>query len=169
MKRRSDEIVTLDVFIYHQLALNEVYCALKYRPAPLNTKVEKWSTFSQPIDRDRSLIPDGYAELVTGSRVTPAFVELDLGHESLTTWKAKIEKYVRYALSGSFEERFQHPTFRVLVVTSSDRRQQSLRKATAATTDRIFWFATLDSIKQKGPCAPIWLRPTGEQGPIPLI
>jgi len=99
LKRQKDEIVTLDVFIYHQLGLNEIYCALKYGPASVGAKVEKWSTYSKTIDRDRSLIPDGYAEIASEARVVPAFVELDLGNESLTTWKAKVGKYVRYAMS----------------------------------------------------------------------
>src|SRR5689334_1851267 len=35
LRRRQDEVLVADFFIAHQLAINEIYCDLKYRPIPI--------------------------------------------------------------------------------------------------------------------------------------
>jgi len=37
-----------------------------------------------------------------------------------------------------------------------------------AITQKIFWFATLDAIREQGFFAPVWYRPVGDT-PIPFI
>ena len=169
-RRRPDEMLTIDFTIYHQLVINEIYCALKYHPIPLtDTRLVRWEIFQSPIDSQSSLKPDAYLEVQNPQKTVAAFLEFDLGHENLLIWKAKVQKYLRYAVSGEFERAFHHPQFRVLVVTNSLRRREALRKATAAITDKIFWFTTTDSIHRDGFWSPIWLRPGGDHEPVSLL
>ena len=143
-RRRNDEAVTVDFFVYHQLGINDIYCALKYHPIPLaDTRLVRWASCDRPIDSHSSLKPDGYLEVQTSQKTVAAFLEFDLGHESLTVWKGKVEAYLRYAVSGEFEGVFHQPQFRVIVVTDTERRREALRRATAPITDKIFWFSTV--------------------------
>src|SRR5216684_365468 len=46
LRRRSDEVLIADFFVVHQLAINEVYYNLKFRPIPVpEARFEKWMTF----------------------------------------------------------------------------------------------------------------------------
>jgi len=163
-RRRRDAVVAADLFTNHQLLVNEIYCAVKYRPIPIEgVRFVRWLSFHEPLDGGLPLIPDGYFELSSPNDTIAAFHEVDLGTESMCVWKAKVENYLRYAVSGVFAERFGKPKFRVLVVTNSERRAESIRSLVAASTDKIFWFSTFDSIRQSGLWSKAWLRPKGEE------
>jgi hypothetical protein len=168
-RRSKDELVPADNFVTHQLGINELYCKLKYESIPVDgTKVVRWKTFYRPIDARLSLIPDGYMEIVNPEKTVPAFLEFDVGRESITIWRAKVHKYIRYVLSGEFARSFEQTAFRVLVVTTSESRLQALRRATAPITKKVFWFSTTDSIQHHGLWSSVWLRSTGDQS-LPLL
>ena len=165
----AGETVAADFFVTHQLRINEIFCTAKYRPLPIpDLRFLRCESFHEPIDVEQSLIPDGYVELATPAKTLAAFLEVDLGNESRSVWRAKIRSYLRYAVSGSFERRFAHPQFRTLVVTTSERRLASLRAATAELTDKIFWFTTFEAITKNGFWSPIWQRPK-ENHQQPLV
>jgi hypothetical protein len=160
-RRRQDEVLVADYYIAHQLAINEIYCTLKYKAVP-GIAFERWVCFHQPVTRSLSLIPDGLVELRSASGIASCFVEVDLGHESLSIWQRKAQNYLQLALSGDFRKQFGHASFRVLILVNSERRLQSIRKSLAAVTEKIFWFATLESAKSNF-FTSIWLRPVGDQ------
>ena|SRR5437867_3063685 len=91
------------------------------------------------------------------------FLEVDMGTEALSIWKQKTAYYLQLAISGEFAQRFRQAHFRVLVVANSDRRLANIRGTISQSTDKIFWFATLENIKRVGLWSPIWLRPNGDQ------
>jgi hypothetical protein len=159
-RRRQDEAVVADFFIQHQLATNEVYCALKYGcRTPAGIAFKRWMGFpKRPIPGLR-LIPDGYVELKTPSGIVAAFLEVDLGHERSRVWQDKVRNYLDLAVTGNFEREFKQERFRVLVVADSRRRLETIREAVLALTDKIFWFATFESIRRHGAFAPVWGRP----------
>lgn len=159
-RRRQDEVLVADYYIAHQLAINEIYCTLKYQPVP-GIAFERWVSFHEPVTPSSGLIPDGLVELRTASGVTSCFLEVDLGHESLSIWQRKAKNYLQLALSGDFRKQFGQASFRVLVLVNSERRLQSIRKCLAAVTEKIFWFATLESANSRF-FTPIWLRPVGD-------
>lgn len=168
-RRRVDEAVVADFFVQHQLAINEVYCALKYgREVPPGIAFKRWLAFPKRPLPGLRLIPDGYVELATPAGIVAAFLEVDLGHERLRIWQDKVRNYLDLAISGTFGQRFGQSRFRVLVVTHTEGRLLSIRKAVAAATDKIFWFASLASIQGNGFFRPVWFRPTGD-GPTPLL
>jgi Replication-relaxation len=164
LRRRSDEVLVADFFVAHQLSVNDIYCSLKFRPIPVpEARFEKWMSFYEPLESGTRLIPDGYFEIFTSQKPLAAFLEVDLGHEGLSVWKAKIQGYLRYAISGSFEKQFGLPQFRVLVIANSERRMHSLRAATLTVTDKIFWFSTFASIAHDGFWSAVWLRADGDR------
>jgi hypothetical protein len=168
-RRRRDETLVADFFASHQMRINDLYCALKCDAIPVvNTQFIRWIAFHEPLDKGLSLIPDGYFEVAAPKRTIAAFLEVDLGHESRKVWTAKVQGYLRYALSGEFERRFGQAQFRTLVVASSERRLQSLRSATAAVTEKIFWFTTLEAISHDGIWSAIWQRAKHDRR-LPLI
>lgn len=167
-RRRNDEVIVADSFVSHQLAINDVYCELKFRPIPIpDVRFEEWLSFYEPLERDARLIPDGYFEIRIPQKMLCAFIEVDLGSEGLPVWKRKVESYLQYAVSGGFEKRFGQSHFRVLVIVNTERRMRSLQAATLALTDKIFWFSTFDSIAQAGLWSPVWFRArNGERQPL---
>lgn len=168
-RRRKDESLATDFFVQHQLIVNQIYCALRYRAVPLaGVSLLRWIAFHQPLTPGLRLIPDGYVELATSQGVVATFLEVDLGSESLTIWKEKVRNYLQFALSGDCERLFGQSRFRVIVLANSERRVLSIRKAVSASTDKVFWFASLESINRDGLFAPVWLRPKGEER-LPLI
>ncbi len=159
LRKRSDEVLIADFFVTHQLAINEVYCNMKFRPIPVpEARFEKWMSFYEPLEAATRLIPDGYIEVCTPLKTLAAFLEVDLGNEGLSVWKSKVQNYLQYAISGNFEKRFGQPQFRVLVIVNTERRMRSLQAATLALTDKIFWFSTFDSIARAGFWSPVWVR-----------
>jgi hypothetical protein len=168
-RRRKDESLATDVFVQHQLIVNEIYCALKYGAVPVaGVSFRRWLSFHQPLIPGLRLIPDGYVELETRAETVAMFLEVDLGNESLTVWKEKVRNYLQFALSGGAERLFGSSRFRVLVLANSLRRLLSIRKTVAASTDKIFWFATIESIQSGSFFDPLWFRPKGDE-PLPLV
>lgn len=162
-RRRKDEMLVADFFVQHQLTINGVYCGLKFGTIPVHgVRFVNWLTFHEPLIAGLSLIPDGYVEFATPSGIDASFIEVDLGHESLTVWKEKAKHYLQLAISGEYERQFTHPRFRVLVLANSERRMQSIRAAVRGVTEKIFWFATLDAVRSEEFFGPVWLRPVGE-------
>jgi hypothetical protein len=162
-RRKQNETLVADFFIEHQLAINGVYCALKFGMIPVEgISFRRWLAFHEPITADIRLIPDGYVELDTPRETLAAFLEFDLGHERGPVWKEKSENYLELAHSEEFEQRFGMNRFRVLVLANSERRMHSLRKTVGAVTQKIFWFATIGAVRDKGFFAPVWYRPTGD-------
>jgi hypothetical protein len=149
--RSSDQTLPADLFVTHQLWINEVYCRVKYRPIPVpDAHFVRWVSFYESLFSVVPLIPDGYVEVTTPAKTLAMFLEVDLASESRTVWLRKVQSYVQYAVSGKFEEQFHHSQFRTLVVANSERRMASLRAATITAADKIFWFTTLEAINRDG-------------------
>jgi Replication-relaxation len=162
--RGAGRLVVSDAFVEHQMAINQIYLAIKYRPAPRpGVHLNRWLTFRQSISDGIKLTPDGYAEVQTGEALRPMFLEVDLGTEALSEWLKKTAYYLQLAVSGEFQRRFRQPQFRVLVVAGSHRRLANIRSTIAKSTDKVFWFSTLSIINRDGFWSPVWLRPSGDQ------
>ena len=163
-----NRLVTADQFITHQLQINDFYLSCKYGTLPAGVTLRRWLSFSSPLSESIRLIPDGYAEFHASQGIRAAFVEVDLGNESLRIIRQKTEFYLQLALSGEFARQFSQPQFRVLIIANSERRLSGIRHTIAALTDKIFWLTTTVLIAEQGLSAPIWLRPTGNK-PLALF
>ncbi len=164
LRRGRDEVLVADFFVNHQLKINEIYCILKYRPIPIpDARFVRWVSFSGPVETGSALIPDGYAEIASPGTFLAAFLEVDLGHETRSTWAKKVRGYLRLAMSDTFPEQFGKDRFQVLAIANSERRLESLRLATAAEIDRIFWFTTFEAVARDGLWSAIWKGPEDDQ------
>lgn len=167
-QRVRDTVLVADFFVDHQLAINSIYVTLKFRAIPVPGLIfHRWVTFLEPVAPELRLIPDGYVEFATSEGIAAAFLEIDLGTESLAVWREKVRQYFHLAVSGAFSRVFGPDRFRVLVIANSARRAESLRKAVAQITEKVFRFATLEDA-QKRFFEPVWQRPKG-QNPEPLF
>jgi hypothetical protein len=168
-RRKQEETLIADYYVQHQLAVNRIYAALAHRPIPApGVNFGRWLAFYESITPARRLIPDGYVELATPTGKLCAFVEVDLGHESLGVWREKALNYREFALSGEFTARFHEERFRVLVLVTSERRLKTIRKTVAAVTEKVFWFAALNAVNNNNLFAPVWYR-AGDDQPKPLL
>ncbi len=164
IRRPSGRLVVGDSFVEHQGGINDIYVAVKYHiPDDPGIRLLRWHNFRQPISDAVKLTPDGYFEIGASTTVRALFLEVDLGTESLTVWQQKVAGYLQLALSGEFPIKFRQPQFRVAVVANSPRRLANIRATVLKSTDKIFWFSTLEDIHREGFWSPIWLRPSGEQ------
>ena len=162
-RRKQDETLVADFYIGHQLAINRVYCALKYGVIPVpGVSFRRWEVFHEAVTESVRLIPDGYVELATPNETFAAFLEVDLGHERGIVWNDKAKHYLQLAVSGDFKRRFGLDRFRVLVLANSERRMHSLRERVGAITQKLFWFTTLGAVRDQGFFGPVWYRPTGD-------
>jgi len=161
-RRPSNRALVGDFFVQHQLAVNDVYCALRYRGLPPGIRFKSWRVFQKSVVPSLPLIPDGYAEFETPTRIVAAFVEVDLGHERLKVWKEKAKAYFALTVSGAFEREFHQRRFRVLVIAHSTGRMQSIRTAVAPVTEKLFWYSSLPSIHERFFGAH-WLRSQGDE------
>jgi hypothetical protein len=161
-RRGQNQVLAADSLAAHQLGINEIYCALKYPLVPDRAvRFLRWIGFQEPLT-GTALIPDGYAEIETPTKVLALFFEIDLGSESRNVWERKVQAYLSYAASGNFAFQFGQPQFRTLVVANSEARLRALRASTAALTLKVYRFSTLERIKREGFWASIWQRPTGD-------
>ena len=104
-------MIAVDSLAAHQLEINEIYCRFKYRPLPGSALFIRWVSFQEPIAR--KLIPDGYGEIRTPSKLFACFIEVDRGTEGSSVWQGKVEAH---AASGSFVRDFHQPHFLTLQI-----------------------------------------------------
>ena len=161
-RRGQNALLAADSSTLHQLAINTVYCNLRFHPIPgSGIRFLEWVPFMEPLAEDLRLIPDGYVEFGTSEGTDASFIEVDLGSEELEVWKEKARRYVKLAASGEFARRFNQTRFRVLVLADSARRLQFIRDAVATVTQKLFWFAVIEDARGDRFFGPVWLRPTG--------
>lgn len=159
LERRRIRAIS-DLFLAHQLLITDVHIGFRQAAA---CRVERWLTDEELRASDLGLVPDGHVEYVLAEKHFGAFLELDRGTETLGRFQAKVRAYVHLTTADRYRKAFGRTYFRVLVVAPSATRIEHLRQATAAITDRIFWFTTIERLTVEGPFAPIWLRPTGPE------
>jgi Replication-relaxation len=82
-------------------------------------------------------LPDCWIQFNGGE----AFVEVDLGTESLRVVERKFKNYIRFKESGSYASAFPDCDFRILFITTTEERIQSLQQI--VTSDDI-WFSTME-------------------------
>jgi hypothetical protein len=168
ISRAHGRTVVGDLFVAHQMGINDIYIRVKHCPLPADSQFIRWQAFQQPLAQNAGLIPDGYVELQTPSGIRAMFLEVDLGHQAMRVWERKTRSYLQLAVSGEFTRLFRQPQFRVLVITTSRRRLATIRATIAKQTDKIFWLSDFESVNHVGLWSPVWLRPTGDQ-PLSLI
>lgn len=128
-------------------------------------------------EKRAAVVPDGFCELEWHDRRYTFFIEADrrtvTGISSIPDkrdWVKKIRIYQEFYHSRIFQQRYNAPSFRVLTVTTGDRRLTNLKAATEEVGGRNrFWFTTFDEIEAEDALmAPIW-RIANRDGTFALI
>lgn len=118
----------------------------------------------------KPVLPDGYCLIRTPLGSAHCFVEVDRGTEGLSQFSGQIAIYQAYMTSGGYQARFQTTSLRILVVTTSPRRLENLRRATARAGGQArYWFTTFDRLEPQSILTQaIWQKTKGE-GYHPLV
>ena len=163
------------LFFEHPLAVNDVRVAVAKAAANLGFTLEKWidestlrsegvmdyvALVTNGAKRQRvAIVPDGYFALaLPDGRRASFFLELDRATVSNTRWATKIRAYQGYVASGRYQRRYHTQSLRVLIVTTSTKRQSHLQAtADEARGGPLFWMTTLDAaIPAAIFTSPIW-------------
>jgi hypothetical protein len=149
-------LIGSDLFLEHQLQLNSMYLSLMR--TPVGVQMNNWRTFDDPLSPAINLKPDAYCEL-RSDVVRSVFVEVDMGTETRRIWQRKTSEYLKLAVTEEFERLFQQRQFRVLIVTTSERRLHTILDTVAKQTDKVFFGTTFNAINRESLWGSIWLRP----------
>lgn len=158
VRSHSDWQGRSDLFLDHELHVNDVRLAFEEQGLP-DYRLIDWLTPSGLRAQALGVIPDGCVQYTLNNLTFVAFIEADLGTESRARWRSKVESYRRLALSGRHEQVFGLRFFRVLVVTTTERRLVNIAGEIARQTEQIFWLTTFDELLAKGPLGSVWRRP----------
>lgn len=153
-----------ELFLEHQLQVNQVYVSVKHTEIPLaGCRFHRWISFTGQLSKSAPVIPDGYFEMIHNSTMKALFLEVDLGTEALRIWQKKIDSYLRFAVAGEFKKLSGLAQFKVAIIANSERRAESIRKVAAKFTDKIFRFTSFQTINSEGFWSAIWKKPAGGQ------
>jgi hypothetical protein len=120
-------------YVRHRLAVAEVYVEVREAERSgdvdvlaLQAEPDCWRSFQDALGGRRDLKPDAFSRLGVGAYEESAFIEVDLGTESLNVISAKLKVYIDYYNSGT--EQARHGVFPrvVWIVTGETRRAKLL-------------------------------------------
>lgn len=144
-------------FMAHRLAIADVHLLLRahrdieaIEEVSVEVEPAAWRRYQGRSGEPRWLQPDLYAELTTRDFTDRAFVEVDLGSESLPTLLGKCVQYEEYRRSGIEQER--HGSFPLVVwlLTSPERvaRLDAAVRRHQGLKAEMFRYATPDTLAQ---------------------
>ena len=169
------------LFIDHLLKTNDIRIAMTLAAQQQHVTLERWLDDKTLKSRQMkeyvmlpnnkgeeqkvAIIPDGYVHLDTARGPRHHFLEADLrtmvglsSKSGRRDWARKIRAYLAYKDSGLFAERYGAHSFRVLTVTTGQRRLENLKRITEESGGHArFWFTTFDQLTPETVLlAPIW-------------
>jgi hypothetical protein len=170
--------------VEHILAINQVRIALQIACTQTGMTLAEWRdeiVFRAQPDtvtwkdkrgktQHKPVLPDGYFCLSTPKGMARFFLEVDRGTEALSKVAPQLQVYEAYTSSGQYQERFQAKSLRILIVTTTPKRLDSLKTLTHSMGgDRKYWFTTLSSLTPATILtAPIWQQVDSPKR-VPLI
>lgn len=190
---RSNAAGAGHLFLDHLLKTNDVRIAISLAAAQEQAVIESWlddkALKSQQMkdyvqlhdigsdEAPVALVPDGYFCLKLGNRQQHHFLEADMGtvivawgNPDRRAWAKKIHTYLKYHEHGQFQQRYQANSFRVLTVTTGERRLTHLKQVTEEAGGKArFWFTTFSQLTPETALSqPIW-HIAGREGVYSLL
>ena len=181
------------LFLTHLLKTNDVRIALELAAAQTEWQLHVWldernlrrrqmKDYVEVVDdqgrmQQMALVPDSYFALMGPDAVFHHFLEIDLrtttgassrsGHRD---WVRRVQAYMAYHRSGRYQARYQSSFFRVLTVTTSERRLAHLKEITEqARGGTEFWYTSFPVLSaETALTAPIW-QVAGQEEPLALL
>lgn len=141
----------------HSLAIADVHLLLRghacieaIESVMVEVEPASWRRYIGPGGERRWLQPDLYAELATSEFLDRAFIEVDLGTESLPTLLKKCAQYEAYRRSGTEQER--HDSFPLVVwLFTNQNRADKLASAVRRSPKlqpEMFRYATPETLTE---------------------
>lgn len=157
-------------FIQHHLRINDFRIAITLAAEERGDQVLGWiperklredpeRVRDPKTDKKHPVIPDAYFVYELGETGLRAhfFLEIDMATMSNPRFAEKVERYLLYRQGRYFEERYEGRSFRVLVVTTSQRRLRNLKQTTEQAGGKsTFWFATFEGLDSGKILGDIW-------------
>jgi hypothetical protein len=135
----------------------------EYPEYKLLTWIDQYSPWWQELETYGVPVQaDGYGEylvLLHFDSLFTFFLEVDRGTERGQTLQEKIDRYIQYAESGAYEEHFAAKPFRVLFITTTDRRMEGMLRMMENTPQDIFWVTTWKRFTASKLLDAYWRRP----------
>jgi hypothetical protein len=135
----------------------------EYPEYKLLTWIDQYSPWWQDLERYGVPVrADGYGEylvLLHFDSLFTFFLEVDRGTERGETLQDKIDRYMQYAESGAYEEHFAAKPFRVLFITTTDRRMEGMLRMMKHSRPDIFWVTTRKRFTASKLLDAYWRRP----------
>jgi len=180
VKQSRKETRTLKPFsIHHILAVNDFRIVYQLKANHLkDVEFQRWIPEKQLLDKYETRVdsrkvvrrfrPDGYGRYLYQQKLYSFFLEMDRATQSNKSFQNKVRVYLDYSRSGRYSEVFGVKFFRVLVVTTTGKRLTNLKNTTEEITHQLFWFTTLDQIKQGNIFESVW-QIAGNNGVYSLL
>ncbi|SRR5205823_7792607 len=124
-----------DQQIEHTLAIYDVLLKFLLNSAVKRIIKSEDTFWQEPIGL--GIIPDVWIQFTGGE----AFIEVDLNTEGRAVVGRKFDNYIKFRDSGNYGRLFPGCRFKILFVTTTEERIESLQQIT--TTDDI-WFCTME-------------------------
>ena len=149
-------------FLDHELALVVFRLAMEKECRDTQTEILFWKSDQdlrvsrdgkrrilrvQAYDGDTlPLLPDAFFGIQNTKGKSYYFIEMDMGTESLKRVERKFRAYTAYLISGEFQRMWGFKAFRVLILTSSEKRRDNLIQLAGNQRRHaiLFWFATFN-------------------------
>ena len=181
------------LFIDHLLKTNDVRIAITLATLKQNAAIERWIddkmlrrrhtkayvTLKETKQEEQrvALVPDGYFHLRQQQHHSHYFLETDMctvvglsTKSGRRDWAKKIRSYLAYTDSGQFQERYHAQSFRVLTVTTGERRLANLKKITEEVGGKArFWFTTFEQLSSETALSQSIWQVAGREGLYSLI
>jgi hypothetical protein len=121
-------------------------------------------------DKTLKLRPDGFMQyqMIENGKTYNAFIETDMGTQGSRQIQDKVRRYLTFSETDLPEKRFGSQWFRVIFITTSERRSQSIKSAIEAVTDKVFWITDFDKLQGDWLDKDLFLR-VGLSGRYPLL
>ena len=170
----------------HLLPLNEFMVIVRLAARLRGYTVHEWQTEAElkanpervrvqtarGHRRDVTVIPDSFFTIKHEHYAYPFLVEQDGNTQTSKVIKQKVRMYHAYYATGKYTERFQYSSFRVLFVTGTMRRLDSLKQWTEDLTldgQHHFYFAVHEQLTPTTIFdSPVWYR-AGSIDPLELL
>jgi hypothetical protein len=150
-------------FLDHGLAINDVRLVIQQLVDQAMLVLVEWldeftlksAEWREKVPQTRTKArvvrkyPDGYFTLQLPHNKQPAhfFLEIDQATMTNARWQEKVRAYSTFRQSGQSQKYYGTRNFRVLTVTTSERRLTNLKRATEqAKGDHFFWFTTQEQV-----------------------
>jgi hypothetical protein len=164
-------------FLEHSLRISNFMCSLEAVLRKTSAKLVSWKTerqlrslklrVSNPEQYGEKIpiIPDGLFSIKIGERVENFFLEADRGTMPIPKIRKKMLGYIQLYRRGLHKEVFNLPHFRVLMITTTEKRRDLMMQELKdiGYCLNMFLFALWREIQPQNISEKIWLKCRGER------